>query len=139
MSSDNQHRQVVVKVNALADEGIADLVRAVNRFPRLSSTYSCEDPDGRGEEGAGLVSFTYGHEPEDVIRFCFWLADELWARLEEGVAVLVVCGPGMGATGQLRVGRHAMTRVVAEIDAIASRWNPDEEIAARVAAISLGD
>jgi len=56
------HRQVSIKVNALVDQGIAELVMALNAFPALQTVESCE-----GTKGGPWVCFTYGDSRE-----CSW-------------------------------------------------------------------
>lgn len=36
------HRQIWVKVNALVDEGIVELVNALSSFPKLQTYESCQ-------------------------------------------------------------------------------------------------
>jgi hypothetical protein len=106
---------VPVKINAFVDEAIAPVVRALNRFPRLVTTASCE--------GAGGVAFQYGDTWQEMVSFCAWLAGELHQRLEEGAHISLNCGRHI-LTGQFHVEACVRERVVAELDAIASRWEP---------------
>ena len=50
------HEQTWVKVNARVDTGIAELVRALSRFPKLETIESCQ---GAGEADARVL-FWYG-------------------------------------------------------------------------------
>ena len=52
-----QHREVPVKVNAWADEGIADLVSALSEFDGLITLESCQGDAGKRE---AFVIFRYG-------------------------------------------------------------------------------
>ena len=63
------HIQKLVKVNAPVDEGIADVVVALNAFPKLCTTQSCQGRD----DGFGFVSFRYGETAQETIDFLFWL------------------------------------------------------------------
>ena len=128
------HKLVRVYVNAWVDEGIAPLVRALSRFPRLISTAGCEDVDGDA-----VVAFDYGDYWWDTVRFCLWLADELASRLEEAASISLSCGPYLTVTANLHVQRSAIERVTAELDAIAYRWgdDPQDEICRRFPSLSL--
>jgi len=44
VSSCRPHVEIPAKVNVKVDRGVADLVRALSRFPRLETVASCEDP-----------------------------------------------------------------------------------------------
>lgn len=52
-----QHREIPVKVNAWADEGIADLVSALSEFDGLITLESCQGDAGERE---AFVIFRYG-------------------------------------------------------------------------------
>lgn len=52
-----QHREVPVKVNAWADEGISDLVSALSEFDGLITLESCQGDSGERE---AFVIFRYG-------------------------------------------------------------------------------
>ena len=52
------HVQVPVRVNAWADQGIAPLVKALNRFPSIITDCSCEQEYVKGSEyGEAYVQF----------------------------------------------------------------------------------
>lgn len=121
-----------VYVNAWVDEGIAPLVRALGRFPRLITTAGCE-----AVAGEAVVAFSYGDYSWDTVRFCLWLADELASRLEEAASISLGCGPYLSVTANLHVQRSAIERVTAELDAIAYRWDPEEEMGRRFPSLSL--
>ena len=51
------HPQIVVKVNAHVDEGVAELVSALSAIDGLETIESCQGGAGRGR---AFVSFRYG-------------------------------------------------------------------------------
>jgi len=69
------HEQVVVKVNAQVDKGIAPLVEALNGFDGVITLDSCE----RGVTGASYVFFLYGSGWRELGRFPDWLSVRLRA------------------------------------------------------------
>jgi hypothetical protein len=77
------HKQTWVKVNALVDEGIAELIDALNSFPRLATIESCQ---GDGEQSA-VVFFEYANDGDEY----FWrelsefILDFLGPRLAQKV------------------------------------------------------
>jgi len=123
------HVEVPVKINARVDAGVADLVRALSRFPRLETVASCEDPShGRDSAPVAVVEFRYGDSWEGTVKFCLWLQDEFHARLDEGAWITADCRPHHQVAANIHVQEKLMVRVVAEIDAVANRWDADEEI-----------
>ena len=54
----SNHKQVWVKVNAPVDEGVADLVEALNMFPALMTTESSQGD----EQSPAWVYFSFGRE-----------------------------------------------------------------------------
>lgn len=56
------HNQVIIKVNAFVDEGIAPLVLALNSIDGVITFDSCE----RGVSGEAYVYFTYGRSWRDL-------------------------------------------------------------------------
>ena len=67
------HKQVLVKVNAQCDEGIAPLVIALNAVPGVITLDSCQ----RLFEGKGHVFFTYGDSWETLAPLLAELAYKL--------------------------------------------------------------
>ena len=123
------HVEVAVAVNVRVDRGVADLVRALSRFPRLETVASCEDPShGCDTDPVAVVEFRYGDSWEDTVKFCLWLQDEFHARLDEGVWISADCRAHHQVAPCVHVQRQSMERVVAEINAVANRWDADEEI-----------
>jgi hypothetical protein len=59
------HKQALVKVNTLVDEGIAELISALSSFPKLRTIESCQ---GDSEHPA-VVFFDYADEDHEH----FWL------------------------------------------------------------------
>jgi len=133
------HREVLVKVNVWVDKGVAGLVRALNRFEKVQTTSSCEDSTGGQGEPIAVVTFRYGETWLDTIRFCLWLADEIQVRLERAAWISIACNAQHRAEASLCVQGESTERVVGELDAIASRWNPDEEIERSFSPVLLGD
>lgn len=76
------HRTVLVKVNAPVDEGIAEIVTALNAFPGLYTTQSCQ---GR-ENGYGFVWFRYGDTLYEAVDFFVWFSKQV--SVVPGVRVL---------------------------------------------------
>lgn len=134
-----KHREVLVKVNAWVDEEVAGLVRALNRFERVQTTSSCEDSTGGDDSPIAVVTFRYGDTWFDTIRFSLWLADELGRRLEEAAWVSIACYAQHRAEASIHVQEEATQRIVGELDAIASRWNPDHEIERSFGSVLLGN
>jgi len=58
------HKQTWVKVNTLVDEGIAELVRVLNSFPRLCTIESCQGDT----EHPAVVFFDYANDGDEY----FW-------------------------------------------------------------------
>jgi hypothetical protein len=71
------HSQRTIKVNALADTGIAPLVLALNNIDGLFTIDSCQ---GSKNEPA-YVYFKYGSSPKELAIFCSLLAKELNMRI----------------------------------------------------------
>jgi len=67
------HRQVVVKVNAECDEGIAQLVLALNEIDGLITLDSCQ----QGVMGEAYVFFTYGKTWQALAGFLQTMSSEL--------------------------------------------------------------
>ena len=82
MSSRRRHNQVWIKVNAPVDEGVADLVAALNCFHSIQSFESCQGADPRTDYST--VHFKCGSDQEDhTARFVCKLAP----------ALIALCGP----------------------------------------------
>ena len=97
------HRQTLVKVNAPVDEGIADVVSALNGFPKLYTTQSCQ---GR-EDGFSFVWFRYGDDLYEAADFLVWLTHHLAVV---GVRILAECA-GSTLRLELRIERDATSEV----------------------------
>ena len=69
----NIHAQTLVKVNAQVDKGIAPLVEALNAFPGVFTTSSCE---GRRTQYA-YVAFDMGGDRSELIAFVTALSSAL--------------------------------------------------------------
>jgi hypothetical protein len=63
----NEHRQVAVKVNAQADEGVAPLVEALSAVPNVITTSSCEGDEDRGVDA--WVAFVVGEDWRELGEF----------------------------------------------------------------------
>ena len=115
------HREILVKVNAWVDEGIAPLVQALNEFAHVRTRQSCEGP--------AEVTFSYGEETglpcETAIRFALWLTDEFASRGEEHAALRVICLPHKRMLLGLQVDPEAVDRIAAELRAMAYRFRDD--------------
>jgi hypothetical protein len=69
------------------DEGIAPVVVALNQFPRLYTTQSCEGRD----DGTAFVWFRYGETVHEAADFLVWLSRNITVP---GVRVLAEWGGG---------------------------------------------
>jgi len=135
-----QHEEVFVKVNARVDRGIASLVRVLNRFARLETVSGREDPSsGSDSDAVAVVEFRYGDSWEDTMRFCLWLSHELYLRNEEAAWINVNCRAHHQVAANIPAPSSAMPRIVAELDAIASRWDADKEAGRCFGGSSLGN
>lgn len=124
----SEHKQVWVKVNAYADEGIAPLVHALSRFRGVQTAESCQG----GPNGCpARVSFRCeeGHDGEATMDFAQWLAPKLWqlacsCELEVTVRWYNKHG-GPGACGILEVAsnRPFIQSVARHIGKLAPDWN----------------
>lgn len=91
MSGLLQHKQVMVKVNAEVDEGIAPLVKALNEFEFIKTSGSCQ---GRpGDEDTAIFAYVYffcGHWTK-VADFVFkTLAPRLGAAVDDPILNIYV-------------------------------------------------
>ncbi len=102
------HRQVLVKVNAPVDEGIAEVVSALNEFPGLYTTQSCQ---GR-EDGYAFVWFRYGEDAHEAADFVVWLSKELGVL---GVRLLAEWAGGSALRVELRVEPPAVRELAARL------------------------
>jgi hypothetical protein len=114
------HEQVLVKVNAPVDRGVAPLVEALNRFPGVVSVESCE---GDGEREA-YVSFHYGDDWKQLADFVGRLSaslgkDESAADRWFTLSVEWYAG-GTDPLGYLRVPRPHITAIAEAIAAEAA-------------------
>ena len=82
------HRQVLVKVNAPVDEGIADVITALNEIPGVYTTDSCQGRD----DGSGFAWFRYGENVHDAADFLVWFSRQV--ATVRGVRVLAEWGGG---------------------------------------------
>lgn len=76
------HREVPVKVTAWVDEGVADLVLALNEIPGIQTLDSCQE-----DAGHGLAS----------VMFCTRDEAELYTTVSR-LAGVIGCGPRGGVT-----------------------------------------
>lgn len=76
------HQTVLVKVNAPVDEGIAGVVAALNEFPNLYTTQSCQGRD----DGYAFVWFRYGKDVHESADFLVWFSKRI--SIVPGVRVL---------------------------------------------------
>ena len=56
------HKQIIIKVNAECDEGIAPIVRALNEIEGVFTLDSCQ----QGAYGEAYVFFTYGKNWQEI-------------------------------------------------------------------------
>ena len=70
------HREVLIRVKAPVDAGVAEIVSILNEFPGLWTLNSCE-----GKEGVpAFVDFRYGVSPQESAAFLIWLSKHLAGR-----------------------------------------------------------
>jgi hypothetical protein len=111
------HRQVLVKVNAEVDAGIAEVVSILNRVEGLQTIESCQ-----GERGAGpaYVYFWYG-DWKNISEFVF---EDLSPRLSSDVgadhSVSVEIFNGSRPTGRLQFSPEATNKVASVLNHIVS-------------------
>lgn len=115
------HSQVLVKVNASVDKGIAGLVSALNRFPCLRTIESCE---GQGEWS--WVCFTCGTEENgrwaELAEFVLGflgprLAEELGDRVDLSLRVT----PSGLCRAEMAVRKTAISATVSALRALKRR------------------
>ncbi len=104
------HQQTSVMVNVRVDIGVANLVKALSRFPELMTLESCE----RGKEGA-LVIFNYGTNWQQLVEFVFSFFGPQLAKYVGDDAGLIVRLPPSGPVADLIVRPGATERVSAAI------------------------
>jgi hypothetical protein len=73
MAKNKGHRQVMIKVNAECDEGIAPLVLALNDIQGVVTLDSCQ----QGLLGEAYVFFAYGRTWKDLAQLLQTLSSEL--------------------------------------------------------------
>lgn len=114
---DNNHKQVWVKVNAHVDEGVADLVEALNSFPELRTTKSSQGDD----QSPAWVYFTYGNGHwQEVAKFTLGHLGPRLAQQLGDQARLSICMTNSGeAQGELLVRPGALTDAVEVLRALA--------------------
>ena len=71
------HKEVQVKVNAWADEGIAPIVSALNQFERVETVDSCQ-----GYDESGYVYFRFRGSADEFLAFLQNLSGSLGTRLD---------------------------------------------------------
>jgi len=60
------HKEKLIKVNALIDEGVIPLVEALNELPRVVTYNSCEQYNGKAEVMFHIIEPERGEEPRFV-------------------------------------------------------------------------
>jgi hypothetical protein len=68
------HRQVLVKINALVDDGIAPLIKALNQIPWVYTLSSCQ--------GGAFVTFRIAADLKVQAVFLCWLSREICGLAE---------------------------------------------------------
>ena len=129
-----RHQLVLAKVNAFVDEGIAGLVVALNRFPRVKTFLGCQAGEHLIKSGeCAVVGFRYygpRGEWEETAKFALWLSEELRARDlgKDAAYISLMCRPHFNVDAYLFIEPEAVEMVVREIHAIASRWEASPEM-----------
>jgi len=113
MRIEMNHRTTWVKVNALVDEGIAELVRLLNDFPHVQTIESCEG----GSSNPAWVAFWYGEYWKDpwkgLCEFVFsHLGPHLATALRGNITLQVVITENGGVQGELTVMPGAMAPTI---------------------------
>ena len=116
------HEQTWVKVNARVDTGIAELVAALSRFPKLETTESCQGNEGRSD---AFVLFWYGPYWADpwhgICEFAFgFLLPRLRHLVGRDVArITLSLHPAGFVEGAFNVHAGSIERVTAALNALA--------------------
>jgi hypothetical protein len=101
------HSQRLVKVNALVDEGIVDLVKAFNEIPRVYTTSSCEGSD---DADGAFIWLRYDGSLYETADFFVELSTQLSGL--EGIHVIAEWGGGDALRIEVRVARRIIARLV---------------------------
>jgi|SRR5271166_680988 len=108
------HAQILVKVNAPVDVWIADVVMALNEFPKVYTTQSCQGDDPEpgddprtGPDGHAFVWFRHDGTLYEAADFFVWLNNRIGVA---GVTLYAeVAGESLGF--RLRIRRRAIVEL----------------------------
>jgi hypothetical protein len=113
----SDHVEKLVKVNAPVDEGIAEVVEALNAFPKLYTTDSCQGRD----DGWAFVWFRYGDTAQETVDFLFWLETRGLAGLE-GCHMSAMWGGGRTLRLELKIAHAAISWVAERLNQVAGAY-----------------
>ncbi len=117
----NMHDQTMIKVNVPVDDGIAPLVLALNRFPRVLTLDSCQC----SQDGQAQVAFTlFNAEAGDEEAFLADLSARIGARNGDLAVALALEWFAGGATAMawLRVPSGQTKALAAVLESVADSW-----------------
>ena len=98
--SEFPHKQVWVKVNAQVDEGMVELVSAMNEVPGLETVESCQGDSTEGSSGEVSCAFVY-----------FFFGD--WQQISE--LAFNEIAPALSGLGHVQVDRPGDGRPMGKI------------------------
>ena len=115
---DSNHNQTWVKVNAQVDEGVAELVEALNMFPELWTTKSSQGDS----QSPAWVYFSYGSGHwQEVAKFTLGhLGPRLAQQLGDQARLSICMTPSGKAQGELLVRPGALKECVEVMRALSS-------------------
>lgn len=82
------HREIPVRVTAWVDEGVAELVKALNAMPGLMTLSSCQE----GPDGLARVSFCTHDDAKSLYGLVFRVAQIVGAGRREAVTLAIWWG-----------------------------------------------
>ena len=115
------HREVPVQVNAWVDEGIADLVIALNAIPGIETLDSCEEDPRHGQ--ASVMFCT--HDETALVAIVSRLAEAIGSAPRSHVSLTLLWGDDDApAIADLRCPPERLSAVAGAVRASAGRMTP---------------
>ncbi len=115
------HREVPVQVNAWVDEGVAELVLALNAIPGIETLDSCQEDPRHGQ--ASVMFCT--HDEADLYATVSRLAEAIGGGLRRHVSLTVLWGSDDApAIADLRCPPERLSAVADAVRASAARMTP---------------
>lgn len=112
-----KHAQTWVKVNALVDQGVSDLITALNQIEGLETIASCQGEPAANPQGkeAGAYVFFYFGNWQKISQFAFETIAPALKEIE-GAAISVEIFNGSEPMGKLSVRLPSIPVVVAALE-----------------------